>query len=177
MLFNTVTHIDTSTSMIHDTSTRTLCFLPLLLSFMISNTLSNIVNGNASNGTITLSTTITIEISMINASIPSMIINTGIHHCKSAVTTIAVTVVVTITTITMLAMNSIMVIVTSTRLLLRLFLICFINLSISITPTLTTIIISIIADVCVNSNHRGSTTTSTAVVMVSFNILLRLLVL
>ena len=58
MLFNTVINIDTSTSMIHNISTRTLCLLLLLLSFMINNTLSNIANGNASKNIITPSTTI-----------------------------------------------------------------------------------------------------------------------
>ena len=39
----------------------------LLLSFMIDNTLSNIANNNASNSIVTPSTTIVIEMSMINA--------------------------------------------------------------------------------------------------------------
>ena len=99
MLFNTVINVDTSTSMIHNISTRALCLLLLLLSFMITNTLSNIANSNASNSILTPSTTIIIEISMINATIPSIIINTGINRCRPAVTTITITVVVTITTI------------------------------------------------------------------------------
>ena len=85
MLFNIVINIDTSTSMIHNTSTRTLCLLLLLLSCMIHNTLSNIANSNASNSIITPSTTIIIEISMINATIPSIIINTAINRCRTAV--------------------------------------------------------------------------------------------
>ena len=92
---------------------------------MIKNTLNNIANSNASDSTITPSTTINIEISMINATIPSIIINTGINRCRTAVTTATITVVVTITTITMIAINTIMIIITSTRLLLlqvRLFL-------------------------------------------------------
>ena len=56
---------------------------------------------------------------MINATIPSIIINTGIY-LLTAVTTITVTVVVTITTIPMIAINTLMIIITSTRLLLLL---------------------------------------------------------
>ena len=122
MLFNTVISIDTSTSMVHNISTRTLCLLLVLLSFMINNTLSNIASSNASNRIITPSTTITIEISMINATIPSIIINTGIKRCRTAVTTFIITVVVTITTITMIAINTIMIIIPSTRLLFLLVL-------------------------------------------------------
>ena len=102
MLFNTVLNIDTCTSTVHNISTRALCLLLLLLSFMMNNTLSNIANSNASNS---ISTTIVIEISMINATIPSIIINTGIHRCRTAVTTITITVVVTVTTITMIAID------------------------------------------------------------------------
>ena len=94
MLFNTVINIDTSTSMIHDISTRTLCLLLLLLSFMINNTLSNIANSNASNNIIAPSTSIIVEISMINATIPSIIGNTGIDRCRTAVTTITIITVV-----------------------------------------------------------------------------------
>ena len=43
---------------------------------MINNTLSNIANSNVSNSIITPSITIIIEISMVNAIIPSIIINT-----------------------------------------------------------------------------------------------------
>ena len=89
---------------------------------MINNTLSNIANGNATNSIITPSTTIIIEINMINATIPFIIMNTGINRCRSAVTTVTITVVVTITTITMIAMNTIMIIITRTRLLLLLLL-------------------------------------------------------
>ena len=121
MLFNTVINIDTSTSMIQNIITRAMCFLLLLLPFMITNTLSNIANSNASNSTVTPSTTIIIDISMINATIPSIIINTGINRCRAAVTTITITHVVTITTITMIAINTIMIIITSTRLLLLLY--------------------------------------------------------
>ena len=63
MLFSTVINIDTSTSMVHNISTRTLCLLLLLLAFMIKNTLSNIAKSNASNSIITPSITIIIEIS------------------------------------------------------------------------------------------------------------------
>ena len=87
---------------------------------MINNTLNNTANSNASNSIVTPSTTIIIEISMINATIPSIIINTGIHRCRTAVITINITVVVTITTSTMIAINTIMIIITSTRLLLLL---------------------------------------------------------
>ena len=89
---------------------------------MINHTLSNIANRIASNSIITPTTTIIIEISMINATIPSIIVNTGISHCRTAVTTITVTVVVTITTMTMIAVNTIMIIIASTRLLLLLSL-------------------------------------------------------
>ena len=118
MLYNTVTNIDTSTSMIHIFSTRTLYLLLLLLSFMINNTLSDIANSNAGNSIIAPSTTIIIEISLINATIPSIILNTGINRCRTAVTSITITVVVTITTITMIAINAILIITTSTNLCL-----------------------------------------------------------
>ena len=58
MLFNTVFNIDTSTSMVHNMNTRTLCLLLVLLSFMINNALSNIASSNASNRIIAPSTTI-----------------------------------------------------------------------------------------------------------------------
>ena len=122
MLFNTVTNTDTSTTMVRNISTRTLCLLLVLLSFMITNTLSNIANSNASNCIITPSTTIIIEISMTNATKPSIIINTGVNRCRTAVTTITITVVVTITTIAMIAINTILIIITSTRLLLLLLM-------------------------------------------------------
>ena len=121
MPFNTIINIDTSTSMVH-ISTRTLCFLLVLLSFMIHNTLSNIASSNASNWIITASTTIIIEISMMNATIPSIIIHTGINRCRTAATTITIAAVVTTTTITMIEINTIMIIITSTRLLLLLVL-------------------------------------------------------
>ena len=124
MFFNTVIDIDTSTGMTHNISTRTLYLLLLLLSFMINNTLSNIANSNASNSIITLSTAIILEISMINATIHSIIINAGSHRCRTAVTTITITVVVTSSTITMIAITTIMTIITSTRLLLLLLLPC-----------------------------------------------------
>ena len=62
---------------------------------MIKNTLRNIANSSATNSIITLSTTITIiiEISMIAAAIPSIIVDTGINRCRTAVTTITITVV------------------------------------------------------------------------------------
>ena len=123
MLFNTVINIDTRTSMVHSISTRTLCLLLVLLSCMIKNTLSNIASSHASNMIIT--PTLIIEISMVNATIPSFIINTGINRCRTAVTTLTITVVVTITTITMIANNTIMIIITSTRLLVLLVLIFF----------------------------------------------------
>ena len=82
---------------------------------MIKNTLSNIASSNASNSIITLSTTIIIEISMIIATIPSIINNTGINRCRTAVTTSTITVVVSITTVTMIAINTLMIIITCTR--------------------------------------------------------------
>ena len=81
-----------------------------------------IANSTASNSIITLSTTIVIEISMINATIPSIIENTAINRCRTAVTTITITVVITITTIPMIVINTIMIIIASTRLLLLLVL-------------------------------------------------------
>ena len=65
MLFNAVINIDASTSMVQNSSTRTLCLLPVLLSFMINSTPSNIANSSASTRIIPPSTTIIIEISMI----------------------------------------------------------------------------------------------------------------
>ena len=87
---------------------------------MINNTLSNIAN-SAGNSIITPRTPIVLEISVINATIPPIIIDTGMNRYRTAVTTITITVVVTITTITMIAINTIMIIITSTRLLLLLF--------------------------------------------------------
>ena len=137
MLFNTVISIDTSTSMVPNISIRTLCLLLVLVSFMINNTLS-IASSNASNRTIPPSTTIITEISMMNATIPSIIIDTGINRCRTAGTTITITVVVTTTTITMIAINTIMIIITSTRLLLLLVLALFINLSMGTNPIMNT---------------------------------------
>ena len=125
MLFNTVININTRTSMVHSISTRTLCLVLVLLSCMINDTLSHIASSHASNKIITPSTTIILEISMIEATIPSIIINTGINRCRTAVTTITITVIVTITTITMIAINTIMILITSTRLLLLLVLTSF----------------------------------------------------
>ena len=82
---------------------------------MMHNTLSTIASSNASNRIITTSPTIIVEISMINATIPSIIINTGINRCRTAVTTITITAVVTSTNITMIAINTIVIIITSTR--------------------------------------------------------------
>ena len=55
---------------------------------------------------------------MVNAIIP-FILNTGISHCKTVVTTITITVVVIITTITMIAINITIIIITSIRLVLH----------------------------------------------------------
>ena len=75
-------------------------------------------NSNVSNSIIAPSTTIIIQRSMIYAITPSIIMNTGVNRCRTAVTTIAITVVVTIATVTMIAINTLMTIITSTRLLL-----------------------------------------------------------
>ena len=133
---------------------------------MIKNTLSNIASSHASNKAITPSTSIIIETSMINATIPSIIINTGINRCRTAVTTITITVVVTITTITMMAINTTMIIITNTRLLLLLVLPFFIYLSMSTNPIITTITTCIISHAGVNSSDRSSTTPTIVVVMV-----------
>ena len=82
---------------------------------------------------------------MINATISSIIINTGTNRCRTAVTTITITVVVTISTITMIAINTIMIIITNTRLFLLLVLTFLVNLSMSTNPIMTTIIISMTA--------------------------------
>ena len=156
--------------MIQNISSRTLCALQLLPSFMINNTLSNIPSRNASNSIISPSTTIIIEISRIDATIQSIIINTCINCCRTAVTTITITVVVTISTITMIAIHTIMIIITSTRLLLLLVRTFLINLSMSTNPIMTTIRIPIIANVCLNGSDRSSTTATIVVVMVSINI-------
>ena len=103
MLFNTVIKIDISTCMTHSVDTSALRLLLLLLSFMMNNTLSIISNANAHNSIISPSTTIIIEGSMVNAFIPSILINHGINHCTTVVTTITITVAFIITTITMIA--------------------------------------------------------------------------
>ena len=59
---------------------------------------------------------------MINATIPSIIINTGINRCRTAVTTITITVVGTTTIFAMVAIFPAMIIITSTRRLLLLVL-------------------------------------------------------
>ena len=64
---------------------------------------------------------------MINATIPSIIINPGINCCRIAVATITITAVVTTATITMIASSAIMIIITSTRLLV--LLVRFLNKS------------------------------------------------
>ena len=73
------------------------------------NTLSIIANINVHNRIITPSTTRIIEISMLNAIIPSIIINTRINRCRTVVTT----------TIChyyrMIAINTTIIIITSTR--------------------------------------------------------------
>ena len=92
MLFNTVINIDTSTSMIHSINTCTLCLLLLLPVFMMNNTLSNIANINAHNSTITPSTSFFNEISMVNAVIPAIIINTYSNPCRTCVTTLTTTI-------------------------------------------------------------------------------------
>ena len=108
---------------------------------------------------------------MINATIPSIITNTGINRCRTAVTTITISVVVTITSITMIAINTIMIIITSTRLLLLLALTFFTNLSMGTNPIMITNIISVTAaNVYVNSSDRSSTTTTIFVVIASINI-------
>ena len=60
MLFNTAIAIDTSTNMKHNISTSTV--LPLLVLFMIKNTLGAIATIHAHNSIITPSTTTIIEI-------------------------------------------------------------------------------------------------------------------
>ena len=68
---------------------------------MVNSTLSIIANINAHhNSMITPSTGIIIQMSMVNAIIPSIIITTCINHCRAVVTTITSTVVI-ITTSTM----------------------------------------------------------------------------
>ena len=94
---------------------------------MINSTLRIIANINAHNSILTPSTTINIEISMVNAPIPSIIMNTGIHRCRTVVTTITITAVVIIATITMIATNTIIIIITNTRLLLLLLLTVFLK--------------------------------------------------
>ena len=80
MLSNTVLKTNTSTCLIPNISTSTSCLLPLLLLFRMNSTLSIIANTNAQNSIITPSTTIIIEISMVNVIIPSTVVNTGIHR-------------------------------------------------------------------------------------------------
>ena len=166
MLFNTCINIGTSTSMIHNISTNTLCLLLVLLLFMNNNTLSNIANISAQNTSITPSTIITIETSMVNAIVSPIIVDTVINRCRTVAATIRTTVVVAITTITMIAINTINIILTSTRLLLLLLLSFFINISMSTNPIMTTVAISIITNICVNGSDRSRTTTDITVVMV-----------
>ena len=98
MLFNIVIKIDTSTCMIHNISTSVPCLLLLLLLFMINSTLSIVANTNAQNSIVTSSTTIFIEIRMVNAIIHSVIVNTGFYRCRTVVTAITISFVVSITT-------------------------------------------------------------------------------
>ena len=62
---------------------------------MISNILSIVANISAHKGIIAPSTTTVIEISMVNATIPSIIFHTGIYRRRTAVTTITITAAVT----------------------------------------------------------------------------------
>ena len=103
--------------------------ITITILFMNKNILSNMANINAHNAIITPSTTIIIEISMVNAIIPSIMLNT-----RTVATTITVAVVVTVTTITMIAINIIIIIITSTR---RFFM----NISMRTNPIMTTITI------------------------------------
>ena len=104
---------DTSPSMTHNISTGTLCLLLLLVIYILNNTLSITANNvNAHNNSITPSTTIIIEIHVVNATTPSIIVDTGSNRCRTVVTTITITVVVTIT---MIAINTIIIIITSAR--------------------------------------------------------------
>ena len=84
---------------------------------MIHNTLGSIANSNAHHSIIPPSTTITTEISIFLAIIPSILVNTLINLCRTVVTSMTFTAVVIITTITMLAINTTVIIITSIRLL------------------------------------------------------------
>ena len=142
-------------------STSTRWLLLLLLLFIVSSTLNTTANINAHNSILTASTKIIIEISMINATIPSIIINTGVNHCRTVLTTIAITVVViTITTI---------ITITNTRLLFLLLLTVFV-FGVSTNPIVTTSTTSIISNICVNSSDRSSAITTIAVAMVGIKI-------
>ena len=76
----------------HKISASTLCLLLLLAVYTMNNILSIIANMNADDSIITPSTTIILEISMVNATTPSIIVNTGINHCRTVVSTITVSV-------------------------------------------------------------------------------------
>ena len=89
---------------------------------MTNSTVSIVANINAHNSITTPSTTIFLEISMVKAIIPSILINTGTNRCRTVATTMTITAVVIITTITMIAINTIIINITSTRLLLLLLL-------------------------------------------------------
>ena len=84
---------------------------------MNNSTLRNIANIGAHSSIIALSTTRIFEITMVNAIVASIMINT-----RTVVTTITITAVVTIATIAMIAINTVIIIITSTRLLLQLLL-------------------------------------------------------
>ena len=62
---------------------------------MINNILNIIANINARNSIITPSTTRIIKISMANAILPSITIDTGIIRCGTVATTITISVAVT----------------------------------------------------------------------------------
>ena len=83
---------------------------------MINSTLSIIANTNAHNS---ITTPSIIEISMVNAIFPFIVVNPGVNRCRTAVTTI------TITDVVMIAINATIIIITSTRLLILLFLTAF----------------------------------------------------
>ena len=171
MLFNTVINIDVSSSVTHNINTSTLCFILLLLLYMINNTLNIVANINARNSIITPSTTITIEISIVNASIPSILIHSGINGCRTVVTAIAIIVVVTLATITMIAKSPLLSSFPVLVLLLLLVLRIFLSSSVSTNPITTTISTAITNNICVKINGRSNTTTFVTAVMVGINMI------
>ena len=124
---------------------------------MINSTLSMIANINLQNSIITPSTTMIIEISIVNAIIPFIIMNTGINRCRTVVATITITVVAFLPLLRLIRLLSSLPILGCCYYCYEQFF----NISVTTSPIITTLTTSMFSNICVNSS---------TVVMVGINI-------